>query len=145
MMTINNKIITSEKADELIVKYYDGETTCEEEELLRIFLKQKNLPPKYDVEKAIFGYFEPQSTVKTPSVTFRPFYRSAAAAVIADLIGFTVYKNIPESKNFAYVDGKKITNLENVESLANSSLGDVSSDNDQVVEEQLNQFSGVGF
>ena len=145
MKTIKNNIITSKKADELIVRYYDGETTCEEEELLRVFLKQKNLPPKYDVEKAIFGYFEPKSTVKTPSVTFRPFYRSAAAAVIAGLIGFAVFRNVSESKNFAYVDGKKITNIENIQSLANSSLGDVSSDNDNVVEEQLSQFSEVGF
>ncbi|MGC3978738.1 MAG: hypothetical protein QM751_11225 [Paludibacteraceae bacterium] len=145
MKLLIKRTITSKQADELILKYYEGETTGTEEELFRSFLKQKNLPQKYDVEKAIFGYFAPKSTEKTPSVRFRPLYRSAAAAVIVVLIGFAVYKNTPENKSFAYVDGKKITNIEHIESLAKNSLGEVSSENENVVEEQLSQFSGIGF
>ena len=145
MKIFKNNIITSEKADELILKYYEGETTCDEEDMLRIFLQQKKLPSKYDVEKSIFGYFETKNTVKTPTILLSPMFRSAAAAVIVVLIGFTVYKIIPENQNFAYVDGKKITNIENVTSLAKASLGDVSTENNNVVEEELNQFSNSGF
>lgn len=145
MKKFKSNIITSEKADELILKYYEGETTCNEEDLLRIFLKQKNLSSKYDVEKNIFGYFEIKNTVKSPSILFRPLFRSAAAAVIVVLIGFTIFKYVPENKNFAYVDGKKITNIKNIEMLANSSLGDVSAENNQVMEDELNQFSNIGF
>lgn len=145
MKILKNNTINSEKADELILKYYEGETTCAEEDLLRIFLKQKNLPSKYDAERNIFGYFETKTSVKSPFNLFRPFYRSAVAAILVVLIGFSVYKNIPENKNYAYVDGIKITNIKNVETLATSSLGDVSAENNNVVEEQLNQFSNIGF
>lgn len=144
-MILSKKIITPEQADELILKYYEGKTTCSEEDMLKYFLNQKNLPPKYDVEKQIFGYFETKIKAKSKLILFRPLYRSAAAAIIVILVGFTFYKNVPQNRNYAYVNGEKITNVEQINSIANRSLSDISSENDQVVENQLNQFSNIGF
>ena len=136
--------LTFRQADELIEKYYEGKTSCREEGMLREFLLQSNLPDVYDAEKAIFGYFRPEKSMQKKSFKLKPLYRSIAAAAAIALVVISVYKFNPSTKNYAYVDGKKITNMERVKSLANSSLTDVSSENN-VVEEQLEQFSDIEF
>lgn len=136
--------LTFRQADELIEKYYEGKTSCCEEDLLRKFFLQSNLPSTYDAEKAIFGYFQPEKSIQKKSFTLKPLYRSIAVAAAVALVIVSVYKFNPAPKNYAYVDGKKITNMERVKSLANSSLTDVSSENN-VVEEQLEQFSDIEF
>ncbi|VBB44712.1 conserved hypothetical protein [uncultured Paludibacter sp.] len=145
MRLIKINKISYKQADELLEKYYEGKTTCDEENLLRKFLMQKKLPAVYDTEKAIFGYFENRKSAKPRFVLHRSIFQSAAAAVAIILIGFIMYKNIPENKNYAYVDGKKITNSAKVESLASSSLNSISAENSNMMEEQLNQFSNIGF
>ena len=147
--------ITFEQADELIEKYYDGLTTVEEEKLLQNFLSQANLPAKYKPEQAIFGYFETKK--QKPVFNIRPYIRwvGAAAAVLVLAVGIQTFtwKN---STSYAYVDGVKITNKNEIKTQALASLSNVSADNNEVeqsienlndngiMQQQLDVFSGLG-
>lgn len=140
------KQISDKEADILIEKYYEGFTSNQEEEKLRVFLNQSNLPDKYSAEKAISGFFESTGEKSQKSrATLKWIYRSSAVAIIVFLIGFSIFEQIPETKNYAYVNGEKVTGIENVQSLANESLNSVSDDNNKIMNEQLDQFSNIKF
>ena len=153
-LTFKHKI-TFKQADKLIEKYYDGFTTVEEEKLLQDFLTQANLPAKYKPEQAIFGYFETKK--QKPVYKIRPYIRwvGAAAAMLVLAVGIQTFtwKN---SASYAYVDGVKITNKNEIKTQALASLSNVSADNNEVeqsienlndngiMQQQLDVFSGLG-
>lgn len=59
-----------EELKKLIEKFYEGETTVEEERLLRAFFSGNDVPAGYDAEKAIFGLFQDSIRVPEPSSDF---------------------------------------------------------------------------
>jgi hypothetical protein len=61
------------KEDELkrlIEKYYNGESTEEEENALRDFFSKDNVPQGYEAEKEIFSYYEGSQEIPEPSIDF---------------------------------------------------------------------------
>ncbi len=137
------KNITFDRADELIEKYYEGNTSCSEENELRIFLGNKKLPAKYDVEKAIFGYLRNNQQPAKKNISHTLIYRGVAAAVILLIGGITVYR-YTSTTTIAYIDGEKIEDIEQIKTLASNSLYNVLSENN-LVEEQLSSFSDIEF
>lgn len=147
--------ITFEQADKLIERYYDGFTTLDEEKLLHQFLSQVNLPAKYKTEQAIFGYFE---TKKQKTVfSIHPFIRWAGAAAAVLVFAFGIQTFVYQhTNNYAYVNGVKITNKNEIKNQALASLTDVSADNNEVeqslenlndngiMQQQLEVFSALG-
>ena len=81
MKLIRRNIITVDEAEKLMEKYYEGSTTVAEENQLRTFLAQSNVPPQFEAEKTIFGYYESKKDRK--NFRLQPYLRWAAAAVIA--------------------------------------------------------------
>lgn len=141
-------------ADRLIEKYYEGLTTVEEERKLREFLSQSNLPEHYKPEQAIFGYFDHKKQ-KAP-IRFLPIIRWSGAAAVILFTVFSINRYVNENQtNYAFIDGKKITNVQEIKSRALASLSDISSKNNEVedglknmnnkelIEEQLDIFSGL--
>jgi 3-oxoacyl-(acyl-carrier-protein) synthase len=140
------------EADRLIEKYYDGLTTGAEEKQLQLFLMRSDLPEKYQAEQAIFGYFDQKKERKHIRVT--PYMRWAAVAAVALLVvaGPQLFVTAHTS-NYAYIDGKKVSDIQEVRSHALASLGDISSSKDEVqeslknindtklIEQQLDAFS----
>jgi hypothetical protein len=59
-----------EELKRLIEKYYNGESTEEEEKALRIFFRYGNVPRGYEAEKEIFGFFDESVQIPEPSVDF---------------------------------------------------------------------------
>jgi hypothetical protein len=49
--------MNTEELNRLLEKYYSGTSTKDEEEILRTFFSQDNIPDSYEAEKAMFGYF----------------------------------------------------------------------------------------
>ncbi|MBP1675939.1 MAG: hypothetical protein H6Q20_498 [Bacteroidetes bacterium] len=147
--------ITTDEADKLIENYYEGLTTAEEEKRLHAFLSQPGLPQRYAAEQAIFGYFNAGKS-KTKAFRLRPYlsWAGSAAAILVIAVGIQFFGNINTS--YAYVDGVKITNINQVKAQAIASLNHVSADNDEVkqsleavtgneiIKEQLDVFSGLG-
>jgi len=59
-----------EELKRLIEKYYNGESTEEEESSLRDYFRKNNIPEGYEAEKVIFGYFDESTEVPEPSIDF---------------------------------------------------------------------------
>ena len=141
------KINTIHEAGILLDKYYEGYTTGEEEKLLQSFLSQKNLPEQFEADKAILGYFAAQK--KKSKIRIIPLLRwtSIAASLIIGII--VVYLLFPVKTNsFAYVNGKKVTNMEQVKEQAlasiqswNNSDTNTNLDTDELIIQQLQLFA----
>jgi hypothetical protein len=59
-----------EELKTLIEKYYEGISTEEEERVLRAFFSGPDVPPGYETEKEIFGFFSASLNVPEPSASF---------------------------------------------------------------------------
>jgi|WetSurMetagenome_2_1015567.scaffolds.fasta_scaffold05297_9 hypothetical protein len=59
-----------EELKRLIEKYYNGESTVEEEKSLRKFFRYGNIPRGYEAEKVIFGFYDESAPIPEPSVDF---------------------------------------------------------------------------
>jgi len=155
------KLLTIQEADVLFEKYYDGETTGAEEELLQEFLKQEGLPERFEAERALFGYFAQEKHIGTTSQEVRfeistpklsdeldgkvkipprnlwlrlnPVLKwSFAAAVL--LFGVFILDNRiqAQNRNVAYIDGIRCTNSKEVTALALASIEQIDLGTDEV-------------
>ena len=141
-------------ADRLIEKYYEGLSTVDEEKELKNFLSLSGLPERYEPEQAIFGYFNQNKVKKHFSI--QPFIRwaSVAAVILVAVFSMKVFM-VQNITDYAYVDGRKITNVKEVKAQAMASLSDISSENNEVedgiknlndkklIDQQLDVFSGL--
>ena len=153
MKLIRRDIITVDEAEKLMEKYYEGSTTVAEENQLRTFLAQSKVPPQFEAEKAIFGYYESKKDRK--NFRLQPYLRWAAAAVIAAgvIIPVSIFQASGKT-NYAYINGVKITNTQEIISLAQTTINYVSDNNevedgldnlknDETIKNQLDAFSEI--
>jgi len=141
-----HKMITIEQAEVLLDKYYEGFTSVEEEKLLQAFLSQKNLPGQFDADKAMLSYFASQK--KKSKVQIIPLIRwsSIAAAVIIGIL-IVNFLSSGKSESYAYIDGKKITDIKQVKEQVlvsiqswNNSDTNLELDMDELINQQLQLF-----
>jgi hypothetical protein len=59
-----------EELKRLIEKYYNGESTEEEESTLRDYFRKNNIPESYEAEKLIFSYYTESAEIPEPSIDF---------------------------------------------------------------------------
>ena len=153
MKLIRRNIITVDEAEKLMEKYYEGSTTVAEENQLRTFLAQSNVPPQFEAEKTIFGYYESKKDRK--NFRLQPYLRWAAAAVIAAgvIIPVSIFQASGKT-NYAYINGVRITNTQEIISLAQTTINYVSDNNevedgldnlknDETIKNQLDAFSEI--
>lgn len=62
--------MNEEELNRLIEKYYRGDSTEEEENLLRDYFSHSDIPEGYEAEKAIFSYYKASADFIGPSVNF---------------------------------------------------------------------------
>lgn len=122
--------IGEQEAGILLERYYEGETSLQEEQKLHHFLSQNNLPERFNADRAIFGYWDKQRKKKKTVVL--PIIRWAAVAAMFGLV-FLAKGLIPEKQeNYAYIDGKKYTNAEFIVEQAMNSLNTISTSCNEV-------------
>lgn len=154
MKIYKSKKISTQEADKLLEKYYDGLTTVEEERKLHQFLSQPSLPEKYYAEQAMFGYFKAKKTVEKRQ--YPMYLRWVAIIAIVFTTAYTFQTiNASQMKSYAIVNGKKITNTAKIKSIALTSIKEISSTNTEVeeslktinpnklVDEQLDAFNNL--
>jgi len=153
--------LTIEQADALLEKYYDGETSGAEEVLLQDFLRQEDLPARFEPERALFGYFAEEkssqiiSVIPKPNLWLRlnPIMKWSFAAAVLIFGVFILGNRIQaQNRNVAYIDGVRCTNSKEVTALALASIDQIDLGSDEVagtvdkmndknmVESQLQQF-----
>jgi len=112
--------------DQLLDKYFEGETSLEEEAQIKVFLQSKDLlPEKYKRIKAMFSFYQAtkneSSELKIENLipfhkkerkSFRIlYYAVAASAAILFGIWFMQDSKI-EKPVYAYINGKPVENQE---------------------------------
>jgi hypothetical protein len=139
-------IINDNSMGELIEKYFDGATSLDEERLLRSYFRCKNVPDEWKVYQPIFRYFSSEREKRASENKAKTIWMSslrwvgvAAAACLllfAGLKFFSTQQGFPE-KSYAYINGKKYTDLRLIQSEALKSLNSVSESNDAILSSQI--------
>jgi hypothetical protein len=62
--------MNEEELKRLIEKYYNGESTEEEESILKDYFRKNNIPEGYEAEKLIFSYYAESAELPEPSIDF---------------------------------------------------------------------------
>jgi hypothetical protein len=62
--------MNAEELNRLLGKYYNGDSTEDEEMTLRDYFREKNILVGYEAEKDIFGYYRVAGEVSEPSLDF---------------------------------------------------------------------------
>lgn len=140
--------------DLLIEKYYEGMTTVDEEKRLQDFLSRTDLPEKYAPEQAVFGYYNSKKPNKPSRFPQYLSWAAAVAAVVVLVVSIQVF-SVSEHANYAFVDGRKITDIDQIKSEALASLHGISSgkqyidegignlNSSQTIQKQLDVFATV--
>lgn len=88
-----------EKIDNLLERYFEGETTVQEERVLQRFFQKQSLPEKYKAEKAMFDYYaaaKGEKVVKIP--LYRKLWVQSAAAAAVVIIAFVLLLQMPQGQ-----------------------------------------------
>lgn len=113
--------------EELLNKYFEGETTCEEERQLRQYFAEGMVPEHLEVYRPMFAFFDKEKEspeqlplVKVADRNITSFRRrlifgfsglAAGLLIILAIAGTTRYLN-PTPKNYVIIDGECYTNAE---------------------------------
>lgn len=107
--------------DDVVRRYFEGETNEQEEALLRCFLATKEGSDKrYDEVRAVMAFTtmgRQEAKKKTHTITFRPRWAIGVAASLLLVFGIslTVYiTTANKAEYYAYVDGQYVTDPEAV-------------------------------
>lgn len=103
----------------LAERYFEGTTTNEEERLLRSFLRTPEAQsPEFEELRAVMGFLAVGKVMHKKKA--KPFWRNAevmrwsAAACFVIIGGMGAYHLMPKNIYVAYVDGKRITDKQEV-------------------------------
>jgi len=69
-MNIKDNLMKKQDLDQLLEKYYKGESTEQEESILSAFFSRNDVPDGYETEKAIFGFYRSAADMPEPSSDF---------------------------------------------------------------------------
>lgn len=138
------------KIDELLDKYFEGETSCEEERELRRFFTEEEVPEHLQMYRPLFAYLNREATSmaepteeksvttesakevpaqRKPSRLYRTFYAvSGIAAGLLLLFGVAkiIFPLSGVPKNYVVIDGQRYTDEKLVEAKALEALQNAS-------------------
>lgn len=138
----------------LIDKYFDGESSAEEEKILHRYFTQEDLPEELKVYASLFRFLDDEATAlailnEIRSEEKRPARRRllslrnlrTIAAVAATLLIAVLLLTRPDRKpaltgSYVWVDGKQITDPATVQKYAEASFGKIQPESD-IIEDQL--------
>lgn len=130
--------------DKIIEMYFDGETSLEEEKLLRNYFCQKNIEERHRIYAPMFNFFseERETTIESKLKRKTPLYAwIGIAASILLLIGVGTFYLAPleniNSKSIVYIDGKRVTDINTINSEALNSIESISDVNEDIISSQI--------
>ncbi len=134
------------KIEELVDRYFEGETSCEEERELRRFFNNERVPEHLEAYRPLFAYIEQEvkayreernHTAKATS-RFRRFNYiiSGVAAVVLLLIGIAgINRYLHDTPgNYVIIDGKQYTDDNIVREQALAAFRDIRTTEDEVLD-----------
>lgn len=151
MMKNEDIIISDEQLDALIQRYFDAETSLEEEALLKRAVAHRE-EPRYDEIRAVLGFMaaKRRSVAKKRKRGTTMWLQVAAVAAVAALVvtvGINLTHQATETGTcYAMVGGVRIDDESQVLSLMQSNLGDIgdaASETSMSVESQIADIASV--
>lgn len=138
------------KIDDLLNKYFDGNTTCEEEREIKRFFSEGNVPSELEVYRPLFAFFEEeakQDSIHTECINeetkqikaIRPkrnfiYTMSSIAAGLLIILSIAGIKQINRPANYVIIDGHKSTNVQLAREQALAAFDDVSFNREEIFE-----------
>ena len=131
------------KIDELLEKYFAGATTCKEEEEIRKFFRQDQIPKDLEVYRPMFAYFDEEAQLehprKQPPSRFSFIrtwgYRAANfAAVFFTIWALYEIMSSPraEVENYVVVNGHYSSDVALIEQKTQEALDNIGFDDDEL-------------
>ncbi|MDR1555652.1 MAG: hypothetical protein LBS88_01305 [Tannerellaceae bacterium] len=125
--------------DDLVRKYFEGETTGEEEKRLRAFFASDRVPEHLAFCKPVFAYFDEeirkkqQKKTKTGLVWRKIYYYPLSGIVAAVLLLLGISRTVLRteedaclcSENYVVINGRCYTDIQKARSLAFEALQEV--------------------
>lgn len=144
---MNSHLRNSEYWDLLVSRYYEAETSPEEERLLKQFLASEDAAdPKYDEIRAVMGFLSTGRHLARQKKAKRKIRMATTIAAAAACIALGIFVTkplwlVPKTDDIciAYVNGKTVTQPDKVMELMMESMQNVTDDTSQeaLMEQQL--------
>ncbi|MDL2222771.1 hypothetical protein LJB98_01570 [Bacteroidales bacterium OttesenSCG-928-M11] len=139
--------------DVYLEKYMAGDSSREEEELLRNYFRSADVEPELKFYQALFAYTDSErDTLKKTKLSARTLYRSfryfaaAAAACLVLTVGllyFTRSEKPNISHSYAYVDGKIYTDADFVGQCALEALINLDEEDSEIISSQIEIINSI--
>lgn len=125
--------------DELIDRYFEGETSAEEESRLRAFFASGQVPERLSVYIPLFAYFDQEIAKKNRHIPFNRrtaiWLASGVAACMLLLLGIGRMLNPMDpcfcSDSYVVINGRCYTDIHKVRSMAFEALQEVATPIDE--------------
>ena len=125
------------KIEKLIDKYFEGETTCQEEQRLRRFFNQDNVPQHLECYRPQFAYIDQEARLVQTRDRQRPAHHmlksalfwtanAAACTLLTFAIGHMVRTGYHIPENYVVINGTCYTDPELVKEKAREAMQNVS-------------------
>lgn len=132
---------------QLLEKYFEGQTSLDEECLLRKYFMQDDIPESLQIYKPMFAFFNeergeeelPKKNRSSVRMWLRIAGMSAAASIVLFFsVRFFSHKDVDiHSESIVYIDGKKYTDIKTIRSQTLNTLEIFSSTDDDVISSQI--------
>jgi len=131
----------------LIDKYFEAQTSLDEEEYLRQYFQSDEVLEELEMYQPLFQYFSVEREQKNnspvlvpltenrPKIKRSPQWTSFAAACLLLLFGLRFFTNIQKTEgeiSMAYIDGKKYTNIKLVGAETLNGLENLRDESDEI-------------
>jgi len=133
----------------LIEKYFEGLTSLDEEQVLRDYFQREDLPEELKTHAPLFQYFSSErkeiqknevSVRRNKTIQLIRWVSVSAAACLLLFLGMNFFQNNNRSvmgTSVAYIDGKRYTNIEQIQTEALKALENLSDVNEDVYSSQI--------
>lgn len=146
------------RIDELLNKYFEGETTREEERELKRIFREENISEEYEAYHPLFAYFEEETKVhlitnnkiiekdiphgRKPMKLKRHYiytFSGIAAALLIILSITGINKQMNRPQNYIIIDGYKSADIRLAREQAKAAFSDVSFTQEDVFDSLFNE------
>ena len=124
------------KIEELIDRYFEGQTSCEEERELRSFFTQENVPESLQVYRPLFVCLDQEAKAfrqESAPVIYTAGGIAAGILLVIGIAGTQRYLH-PTPENYVIIDGKQYTDVNLVHEQALAAFRDMRTTEDEVLD-----------
>lgn len=131
------------KIDDLLNKYVEGYTTCEEEREIKRFFREECVPPELEVYRPLFAFFEKEAKTYASRAAYaetkRPKRRfiyalTGIAAGLLIILGIAGITQANKPDNYIIIDGRKSTDIQLARQQAQAAIHEVSFSREEIFE-----------